>query len=181
MEISHCLGVIIMNVVENVCPVCRTKNEIEAIVCGNCGAALADPFMDPGHKTKTTDMQAVILERIQDWSVDEAAIPDGGIAVYLEGQFKPVYIDSEGEFVMGRNVGTTSDVSLDLSTSGGYHLGLSRRHAVIRRTARGYEVLDLGSINGTWLDGERLIPHKAYPLASGAHLRLGSMRLFVRY
>ena len=170
-----------MNVPENLCPVCKNKNELEAVVCVHCGAALEDPFMGPGAGTKTTNLQAVVPERIGDWSIDEAAVPDGGIAVYIEGEFNPVYIDSKGEFVIGRKVGTTSEVSLDLSPSGAYHLGLSRQHAVIRRTEHGYEVLDLGSVNGTWLNDERLAPHKAYPLASGSHLRLGSLRLFVLY
>lgn len=173
-----------MNVSENVCPVCKNKNELEAIVCGHCGAALEDPFMDPGAKTKTSDMPALVPESIRDWPIDEAAVPDSGIAVYLEGIFNPAYIDSKGEFVIGRKAGTTSEVSealFDLAPSGGYHLGLSRRHAVIRRTEHGYEVLDLGSVNGTWLNDERLVPHKSYPLASGSHLRLGSLRLFVLY
>ena len=177
----HCLGVIIMNVIENICPTCKTKNELEAIVCGNCGAALEDPFMDPGHRTKTTDMQAVVLDRIRDWSIDEAAVPARGIAVYVEGSFNAAYVDSKGEIVIGRKEGTTSDVALDLSPLGGYHLGLSRRHAVIRRREHGYELLDLGSVNGTWLNDERLLPHKPYPLASGSHMHLGRMRLVVLY
>ena len=170
-----------MNVSENVCPACKTKNEIEAVVCGNCGAALEDPFMDPGAKTKTTNMQTVDLETIRGWPMDQAVLPDSGIAVYIEGRSNPFYVDPEGEFVIGRKVGTTSEGLLDLSQAGGYHLGVSRRHAVIRRTEHGYEALDLGSANGTWLNDERLVPHKAYPLASGSHLRLGNMRLFVRY
>jgi pSer/pThr/pTyr-binding forkhead associated (FHA) protein len=175
------LGEIIMNMIENICSICNTKNEIEAVVCGNCGAALEDPFMDPGARTKTTNMQAVSPERIKDWLVDETPVPDSGIAVYVEGGFNPVYIDSKAEFVIGRKVGSTSEGLLDLSQLGGYHLGLSRRHAVIRRAEHGYEVLDLGSANGTWLNDERLVPHKSYPLDSGSHLRLGNMRLFVRY
>lgn len=173
-----------MNILENVCPVCKNKNELEAIVCGQCGAVLEDPFMDPGAKTKTSDMPAAVPERRSDWSVNASAVPNGGIAVYLESVFHPAYIDSTGEFVIGRKAGTTSDVSevfFDLAPWGGYHLGLSRRHVVIRRTEAGYEVLDLGSVNGTWLNDERLVPHKTYPLASGSHLRLGSMRLFVLY
>jgi hypothetical protein len=170
-----------MNVIENVCPICKHKNELEAIVCGNCGAALEDPFMDPGASTKTTDMPELAPERLKDWPVDQAAAPGNGIAIYVEGQSRPTYIDSQGEFVVGRKVGTTSEIFLDLSPWGGYHLGLSRRHVVIRRRGPGYEVLDLGSVNGTWLNDERLIPHKAYPLASGSQLRLGRMRLFVLY
>ena len=170
-----------MNIVENFCPVCKNKNELEAIVCRHCGAALEDPYTDPGARTKTTDMPALVMERIRNWSIDESALPENGIALYVEGASDPAYIDSKGEFVIGRKVGTTSEGLLDLSPSGGYHLGVSRRHAAVRRSEHGYEMLDLGSANGTWLNDERLVPHKSYPLASGSHLRLGRMRLFVLY
>jgi len=176
----------IMHDSEKVCPVCKTKNELEAIVCGHCGAKLDDPFMDSGHKT--TDMQALTPEMIGYWSFKEAkevVIPNSGIAFYIEGQSNHAYIDSKGEFVLGRKSGTTSgttsEILLDLGPFGGYGLGLSRRHAVIRWTGGGYEVLDLGSINGTWLNEKRLIPHKSYPLPSGSYLRFGRMRLLVLY
>ena len=170
-----------MNASENICPVCQSKNDLEAIVCWQCGSTLDDPFTDPGAKTKTSDMPAVAPENMKAWSIDEATVPHNGIAVYIEGELKPAYVDFRGEFVVGRKTGTTSEGLLDLSPLGGYHMGLSRRHAVIRRTRYGYEVLDLGSVNGTWLNGERLVPHKAYPLASGSHLRFARMRLLVLY
>jgi hypothetical protein len=170
-----------MNVSENVCPICRQKNELEAIVCWNCGAALEDPFMDPGAKTKTSDIPALVPEKMEDWPRNKAAVPDNGIAVYIESEFEPAYVDATGEFVIGRKVGTTSGVFLDLSPWGGYHLGLSRRHAAIRRRADGYEVVDLGSVNGTLLNDERLVPHRPYSLPSGSHLRLGRMLLLVLY
>jgi pSer/pThr/pTyr-binding forkhead associated (FHA) protein len=170
-----------MSILENVCPICSTKNELEAVVCENCGSALEDPFLDPGARTKTTDMQALSPERIKDWLVDQTTVPEDGIGVFVEGAAHPVYTDSKGEFVIGRKVGTTSEGLFDLAPLGGYHLGISRRHAVIRRADAGYEVLDLGSANGTWLNEERLVPHQPYPLVSGSHLRLGNMRLFVLY
>ena len=170
-----------MNVSENVCPICKNKNELEAIVCWNCGATLEDPFMDPGARTKTTDMPALVPERSRDRTLNEAAIPDIGIAVYIEDESDPAFVDSSGDFVIGRKVGTTSGVFLDLAPWGGYHLGLSRRHAAIRRTEHGYEVVDLGSVNGTLLNDERLVPHKPYSLPSGSRLRLGRMRLLVLY
>ena len=170
-----------MRISENVCPVCKQKNELEAVVCGHCGAALEDPFMDPGARTKTTDMQALTPEQIRDWSPEKAGVPESGIAVYVEGASKPACIESGREFVMGRQMGASSEGLLDLSPWGGYHLGLSRKHAIIRRTEHSYEVLDLGSDNGTWLNDERLVPHIPYPLPSGSQLRLGRMRLFVVY
>jgi len=170
-----------MDISENICPVCKNKNELETIVCLYCGAMLGDRFMDPGTKTKKTDIPDLAPEKIRDWSFNETAVPYGGIAVFVEGEFTPAYIDSNGEFVIGRTEGTPSEILLDLSPLGGYAMGLSRRHAVIRRTGNGYEMFDLGSVNGTWLDDERLVPHKPYPLPSGSHLRLGRMRLFVFY
>jgi hypothetical protein len=173
-----------MNVAEKICPVCKTENELEVIVCGHCGASLDDPSVDGGPKTKTTDMQALTPEVIRDWTLKEAVVPevpDSGIAFYVEGRSNPAYIDSKEEFVLGRKSGSTSEILLDLAPFGGYSLGLSRRHVVIRRDGDGYEVLDLGSVNGTWLNEERLVPHKAYPLSSGSYLRLGRMRICVLY
>src|SRR5215207_7151118 len=131
-----------MNISENICPVCKTKNELGAIVCSHCGAALDEPMVDSGHKTKTTDMQAGTPEMIRDWSLKEAeelVVPDSGIAFYVDGHSMPAYIDSEGEFILGRKAGTTSAKLLDLAPFGGYSLGLSRQHAVIRRVGDRYE------------------------------------------
>jgi hypothetical protein len=129
-------------------------------------------------------MQALTPEMIEEWSLKEtkeAVAPDRGIAFYVDGHSMPAYIDPSGEFVLGRTVGTTSEQLLDLAPFGGYSLGLSRRHAIVRRTGDGFEVVDLGSVNGTWLNEEKLIPQKAYPLRNGSHLRLGRMRILVLY
>jgi hypothetical protein len=171
-----------MNIAENICPVCKESNELEAVICGNCGAVLENPLMDPENGTETTNIPVIVPKAAKDWSIDKAAVPDQGIAVFIEGEFDPVHIDSRREFVIGRRSKTTSKVSdglLDLSPQGAYGRGVSRRHVVIRLTDQEYEILDLGSVNGTWLNDKRLVPHKYYPLDSGSHLRLGSMRLLV--
>ena len=173
-----------MDISEKICPVCQTRNKLEASLCVHCGATLDDPSGDPGHRTKTTDMQAPTPEMIREWvlkNTKEAVVPDGGIAFYVDGHSMPAYIDPMGEFIAGRKVGTTSEQLLDLAPFAGYSLGVSRRHVAIRRTGEGYDVLDLGSVNGTWLNEERLVPHRPYPLPSGSHLRLGRMRILVLY
>jgi hypothetical protein len=173
-----------MNVSENICPVCKTKNELEAVVCVHCGATLGDSFVESAYETKTTDMQALTPELIKDWSFKDVMapeVPDNGIAVYVEGEAKPAYIDSKEEFVLGRKAGKTEGMIVDLAPFRAYSLGLSRRHVTIRRVGDGYEVMDLGSVNGTWLNEERLASHTSYPLPSGSRLRLGQMRIFVLY
>lgn len=52
-------------------------------------------------------------------------------------------------------------------------LGLSRRHALIEVGPGGCSVCDLGSTNGTRVDGVRCEPHEPRPLASGSSIILG--------
>lgn len=169
-----------MDISAKFCPVCKNKNDSDATICIHCGASLETYFPESAI-TRTTDVQATFTGKTGEWLYDQSAVPAGSIAIYVEGTPKPIFLSSENEFVVGRKVEETSQVMLDLSLLGGYHLGLSRLHAVVRRAENGYEIMDLGSSNGTWLNDERLIPHKPYPLTNGSQLRLARMRLFVLY
>lgn len=170
-----------MDISEKFCPVCKNRNEYEAIVCGHCGASLETYITDAARTTRSTEIQAKDTEKNGALLIAEASVPVGGIAFYVAGTSDPVLFCSDEEFVIGRKIGETSEPFLDLAPLGGYHLGLSRRHATIRRAEPGYEVIDLSSSNGTWLNNERLIPHTPYPLASGSQLRLARMRFLVLY
>jgi hypothetical protein len=160
------------------CPVCKNKNDRDAIICVHCGASLETPFPESG-PTRTTNVDVTINGKPPAWLYDESTIPVGNIAIYVEGTSKPVFSGANDELVIGRKVDDSSEGLLDLSAFGGYHLGLSRRHAKIRRAGNGYEVIDLSSSNGTWLNDERLTPNKPYLLPNGSQLRLARMRLFV--
>ena len=167
-----------MDISVKFCPVCKNNNGLDAIICVHCGTSLEALFSESA-PTRTTDVEVTISGQPPAWVYDESAVPAGGIAIYVEGVPKPVFSGSEDEFVIGRKVEESSEGLLDLSGLGGYHLGLSRRHARIRRAGNGYEVIDLSSSNGTWLNDERLTPNQPYSLTSGSQLRLGRMRLFV--
>jgi hypothetical protein len=160
------------------CPVCKNSNDYDAIICVHCGMSL-EPFDSESSTTRTTDAQATITGQPSAWLYDESGVPAGSIAVYVEGASKPIFSSSDHEFVIGRRVDDSPESLLDLSGLGGYHLGLSRRHVKIRRAGNGYEVIDLASSNGTWLNDERLTPNQAYLLPNGSQLILARMRLFV--
>lgn len=163
---------------EKFCPICKNKNEKEAAVCRHCGA----PLHTDAHLTATTrntEIKINYSEKFEDLSVDEKIIPAEGIAVYFAGTTKPVEVLTAKEFVIGRRVIETSESFLDLSDFDGFKMGLSRRHAMVRRTESGYEIIDLSSTNGTWLNDERLVPYTPYPLLSGSQLRLSRIRLFI--
>src|SRR6266550_2512011 len=52
---------------------------------------------------------------------------------------------------------------------------VSGRHARLRWDGVGWWLEDLGSTNGTLVDGQRIAPHIAQKIAAGARLQLGDM------
>ncbi|MCB9451664.1 MAG: FHA domain-containing protein [Anaerolineaceae bacterium] len=69
-------------------------------------------------------------------------------------------------------VGASSQA--DFQISGRY---LSRRHISISKVGGQILVTDLGSKNGTYLNGERLTPERSYSWQPGAPLQVGSVQL----
>jgi pSer/pThr/pTyr-binding forkhead associated (FHA) protein len=59
-------------------------------------------------------------------------------------------------------------------------MGVSRRHASLALENNKLNLWDLGSSNGTFINGTRLTPHQPSPLRDGDEVRLGQMvlRLF---
>ena len=55
--------------------------------------------------------------------------------------------------------------------------GVSRRHARLEKTAVGWQVTDLGSTNGSFLDDSKLLPDVAEAWTSGDTLRIGPFHL----
>lgn len=76
-------------------------------------------------------------------------------------------IDIETEVVIGRE---DTDLTID-------DVELSRRHAVVRRHASRLQVEDLGSTNGTYVDGTRI--EEPTILGGGAEIQLGITKLVV--
>jgi pSer/pThr/pTyr-binding forkhead associated (FHA) protein len=72
--------------------------------------------------------------------------PEAGSTFVLDGETT----------TLGRH--PDSDIFLDDVT-------VSRRHAVVRRTPSGYDVRDVGSLNGTYVDRERIESAELHDLA----------------
>lgn len=60
-------------------------------------------------------------------------------------------------------------------------MGVSRQHLLIRRSKQGYEAIDLGSANGTYLYRRTYDAPSALPPSPCVFLRLGKLRLFVTF
>lgn len=100
----------------------------------------------------------------------------------IEGSTTPVVIEPKSETTLGRRdpaTGTMPDV--DLTTYAGYRMGVSRKHAIIRRRAGQLDMYDLGSSNGTHINDKRLIPHQPVILRDGDVILLGKMTIRVLF
>lgn len=176
-----------MDSLDKVCLRCNQKNDATALICLNCGADLEGGIptniVSAPEKIDRESMEkkASSLADYMGSVIDLKAIPEGGLGIRVAGELKPIYVHIEKELLLGRRTETSREALLDLTILNAVDLGVSRRHALIKRTATGFDVTDLSSRNGTWLNTQRLIPHKPYPLESGSLLRLGHLQLLIMY
>lgn len=73
--------------------------------------------------------------------------------------------------VIGRVAG--NDLVLDAS-------GISRQHARLQRTPNGWQITDLGSTNGTFLEGNKLLPDVPESWQAGQTVRMGPYYIMLR-
>jgi hypothetical protein len=92
---------------------------------------------------------------------------------------------AELEFVSGPLVGQTIGLDRDITTIGSVagntvllnDTGVSRKHVGIRRVDGGYELADLGSTNGVYVNGEKVARRK---LSVGDVIRVGTTEIVFR-
>ncbi len=93
--------------------------------------------------------------------------------------------DREGEMVIGRKVDVNSMIvpDVDLTDYGAEGLGVSRLHLALCFNAENntLSVCDLNSVNGSYLNGQRLHPREMRVLCDGDRLRLGELDIEVRF
>jgi len=164
---------------EKFCPVCHHLNEDTALICGTCGAVL-DGI--PTNVVTVTEPTSPVEVEDKSAFIHMDLIPKGGVGILVAGALMPYYLTMDKELIIGREAGVPLlENVLDLTVLNAFDLGVSRRHAMIRRIDSEFEVFDLGSRNGTWLNARQLLPNQPYRFASGSHLRLGRMQLFIMY
>ncbi len=82
------------------------------------------------------------------------------------------------EIIVGRSdPQSNSYPDVDLGPYGGLDLGVSRRHFRLTRTGDQFYIEDLGAMNGTVVNDQRLPPHTLQPLRTGDHIAIGKMAL----
>lgn len=137
------------------CSVCSRQNAENTKICIYCGALL----------------------------LRQTIIANGVLEIRLKNENRAiVQIDAPGieGYILGRSDTKISYIpDIDLGAFNALENGVSRRHAVLINYQNGVHLLDLGSVNGTFINNERLSSDTPYPLCSGDELRLGSLDISI--
>lgn len=141
------------------CRRCGHDNERGANFCSSCGSPL------DGEEDTTVSLELLEDRRALEQELGDLLeqLPGGmGMLVVRRGpNAGSTYVLDDDETTIGRH--PESDIFLDDVT-------VSRRHAAVRRRPEGYELEDVGSLNGTYLDHERV---ESAPLLDMQELQVG--------
>lgn len=87
-------------------------------------------------------------------------------------------LDINGEIILGR--GEDADGFVSFRVFDCEPLGVSRQHIMLRPANNKLYMIDLGSTNGTWLNGHSIGVNSPYSLSHGDLIRLGELELVTR-
>ena len=145
------------------CPQCGHPNPVGSRFCSSCGAGL-----EAGESHTTMSVAVPVDSATEEVQVDFAELPTGvGMLVVTRGP------NSGSRYALDQPLVTAgrhpdSVIVLDDIT-------VSRRHAEVRQMeGGGYEVADVGSLNGTYLNRERV---ETASLSDGDELQIGTFKL----
>jgi len=160
------------------CPHCGKANRDEDVFCFACGQLLSIErgLFDTRHFVDDKD----------GFQSDEYFGPDMVLVFAIKETQKTISIrpqDRPHEIIVGRGTHSTMKPDIDLTAHNAVALGVSRLHlnVVYNEKRRTLSVSDLGSANGTYINGVRLHPEEVRVLRHGDELRLGKLTLTVYF
>jgi pSer/pThr/pTyr-binding forkhead associated (FHA) protein len=165
------------------CPFCHTSHVDNTVFCSECGNYL----LEEGDK-RATDPFGTDEINLRGYTFGDA-----GTAQSLQQGTGPMTLrlkigdnQREVQVVLNRvihlgRLDPTSNIfpEVDLTPDGVSARGVSRRHVSIFKQGVGVVVEDLGSVNGTFVNGKRLDPYLPEPLQDGDTLQLGKLLIKV--
>lgn len=102
------------------------------------------------------------------------------ILLKIEDHIPEVEVWLDQPICLGRNLDTLNGPAIDLTEMGGAEKGVSRYHARILRQEAGPVVVDLCSLNGTFVNARRIAPYMPEVIKDGDYLHLGTLLIQVK-
>lgn len=161
-----------------VCSSCKHKNMDGSMFCAECGSQLVgkDTFITQSIDTQKFDTANEQKPRIDLYQSFDGSDAWGSLHLLDTGQVLPLSV--KNEFTLGRiSEGQPIMPDIDLSPYQAYAAGVSRLHAVIKRDGNRIVFIDIGSANGTYINGKRLPSNTEQVLNHGDIIALGKLKL----
>ncbi|MEM7346845.1 MAG: FHA domain-containing protein [Chloroflexota bacterium] len=159
------------------CPFCGTSHVANTLFCSECGTYLLEDDRR-GTDPLGTDEIGWVGEGEEDIDDSDDVKGTGPLAIRLRiGESKREVEAPLNKAVHLGRLDPASDVfpEIDLTNDNGLEKGTSRRHARILKREGTVVIEDLGSINGTFVNGKRLAPYLPEVLNHGDQLQLGKL------
>ncbi len=135
------------------------------------GAELARLLRAAMAATAQLDEQATqIMSRHESSILEQVSQPPAGFELHIQTPDYPDTIIPLSRAVV--TLGRQPDNHVVLPDE-----GVSRYHAHLKATPLGWELVDLGGLNGTWLDDRLLNPHEAAAIVPGSEVRIGPYKM----
>ena len=161
------------------CPACHHKNAADAEVCSFCGASMVPPKMAKPTTGKLAPAPIVTGRLDAPGRRYLPKLPENSFALFVMDNPDPLFIENSEAVYLGRFAQVPTASSVDLTQYNAAEMGVSRSHARITWSEGIYELEDLASSNGTWLNYLRLAYGKSYELHNGDIILLGQLQLTI--
>lgn len=170
------------------CPNCRHQELAGALFCSECGTQLRDYGELGTHPFATKQVEKAGLrvgeENLPGHSVaaeSASAIREDLVSLFVIDAKKTIHLQGRSEYILGRVAEDQPIIpDVDLTEFEAYYMGVSRLHAALKVGPQRISIRDLGSSNGTRVNGQRIVPHVDYPLKPGDAIALGKLVLQIQ-
>lgn len=161
-----------------ICPNCQNQEMDGSIFCSQCGGQLVPHPIIATHKINTAETRQKVKGDTAPFRPAPPEAPDSWVSLHILDSGQILSLAERTEFTLGRVAeGQPIMPDVDLTPFNAYANGVSRLHAVLKRTEKGNVIMDLGSSNGTYLNGGRLVPHLEHPVNHGDVVYLGKLKI----
>ncbi len=167
------------------CPNCHHQEIHGVLFCSECGTQLTTVESlttqsirrTPSELLDSIDQPLPPLDLTAD---DRAGDVEVKISLHLVESGRIIELGGRNEYTLGRATeGQPILPDVDLSTYEAYSQGVSRFHASLKVISQRVVIVDLGSSNGTRVNGQKIVPNVDYPLSHGDIIGLGKFKLQV--
>ncbi len=169
------------------CPTCRHQNLPGALFCSECGAQLATTQALTTRSLSRPPTDALDVPLNMDYQ--QATKPSGTetvenvdivVALHLMEAGRMINLTGKLDYTIGRiSEGQPILPDVDLSPYDAYSQGVSRLHVTLKISQHHVSIMDLGSSNGTRVNGQKIVPHVEYPITHGDIIALGKFKIQV--